>query len=168
MAFSLIQLNEAELVEIAASRRPAAFEERLEVDALPPAFVAARALSLLSAGVPELWSCTFLIVREDDGRIVGGCGFKGAPEAGRVEIGYGVAPGSQGRGAATAAVKLLVERAFGSGADEVLAEVSPTNHASLRVVRKAGFRHIGSRFDEGNDHVLQWLASGQPLALNVS
>jgi len=54
---------------------------------------------------------------------------------------------------------LLVASAFGNGADEVLAEVSPTNHASLRVVQKAGFRHVGSRIDEGNEHVLQWLAS---------
>jgi RimJ/RimL family protein N-acetyltransferase len=159
MAFSLIQLKAAQLAEIAVSRRPQAFEGRLEEDALPPAFVAARALSLLSAGAPELWSCTFLIVREDDGRIVGACGFKSAPEAGRVEIGYGVAPGSQGRGAATAAVKLLVASAFANGVDAVLAEVSPTNHASLRVVQKAGFRHVGSRVDDDNEHVLQWLAS---------
>jgi RimJ/RimL family protein N-acetyltransferase len=159
MPFTLIQLDAAQLAEIAALRTLRAFEERLEEGALPPAFVAARALLLLSAGVPESWSCTFLIVREDDGRIVGGCGFKGAPEAGRVEIGYGVAPGSQGRGAATAAVKLLVASAFSSGADEVLAEVSPANHASTRVVQKAGFKHVGSRFDGDNEHVFQWLAS---------
>ena len=164
MAFSLIQLNEAELAEVAASRIPVVFAERLEDGALPPAFVAVRALSLLSAGVAEVWSCTFLIVAGDGGRIVGSCGFKSAPKAGRVEIGYGVAPGSQGRGAATAAVKLLVTAALSGGADEVLAEVSPTNHASLRVVQKAGFRHVGSRVDEGNEQVLQWLASRPPGA----
>jgi RimJ/RimL family protein N-acetyltransferase len=159
MAFSLIQLNEADLAEVAAARIPRAFAERLEEGALPPAFVATRALSLRSAGVPDLWSCTFLIASDDDGRIVGSCGFKSAPKAGRVEIGYGVAPGSRGRGAATAAVKLLVTTALGSGADEVLAEVSPTNLASLRVVQKAGFRHVGARVDEDQEHVLQWVAS---------
>jgi [ribosomal protein S5]-alanine N-acetyltransferase len=94
MALPLIRLNAAQLAEIAALRTLRAFQQRLEEGALPPAFVAARALALLSAGVREMWSCTILIVAEDDGCIVGGCGFKGAPEAGRVEIGNGVAPGS--------------------------------------------------------------------------
>jgi RimJ/RimL family protein N-acetyltransferase len=75
---------------------------------------------------------------------------------GRVEVGYGVSPAGQGRGAATAALNLLVRSAFEAGATEVLAEVAPTNHASTRVVQKAGFVQVGDRVDNENEYVIQW------------
>jgi RimJ/RimL family protein N-acetyltransferase len=119
--------------------------------------VASRALSLLAQGCPEVWSSTFFILREFDQRIVGSCGFKNVPKLGRVEVGYGISPSARGQGAATAAVRLLVAQALNAGAQEVLAEVSPNNPASLRVVQKAGFTEVGSRLDESNEYVLQWL-----------
>lgn len=166
MAFSLLQLEEAQLREIAESRVPAGLSQRTEQGALPPGFVAARALSLLSKGNGEFWSSTFLIVRNRDDRIVGACGFKHAPKAGRVEIGYGVSPACRGEGAATQAVKLLVGMAFAAGAEIVLAEVSPKNHASVRVAQKAGLVEVGSRIDEDDEYVVQWVArrDARPLA----
>jgi RimJ/RimL family protein N-acetyltransferase len=125
---------------------------------LPPSFVAARALKLIAEGKAEFWCSTFLIVRNRDQRIIGGCGFKDAPKDGRVEIGYGVSPGSRGQGAATAAVGLLLQRAFGSGAREVVAEVTPDNLASARVVRKLGFVSTGTRVDKEDGMVVQWVA----------
>ena len=74
----------------------------LEQGALPPDFVAARALDLLAEGHARIWCCSYLIVRDQDQRIVGSCGFKNAPKSGRVEIGYGVSSAAQGQGAATA------------------------------------------------------------------
>lgn len=156
VAFSLLRLNEPQLRHIAASEIPPEFATRLEPGALPPGFVADRALRLLGQAVAEVWSCSYLIVRQIDGRIVGGCGFKVAPSCGRVEIGYGVATVAQGQGAATEAVKQLVSIAFASGASEVVAEVSPENHASRRVVEKAGFTVIGSRIDQEGEYVDQW------------
>ncbi len=47
--------------------------------------------------------------------------------------------------------------AFEAGAAEVLAEVLPSNVASIRVVEKAGFALVGSRTDEDNEFVLQWI-----------
>ena len=123
---------------------------------MPPAFVASRSLELAAAGHPPPWSTTFLIVNDQDSRIVGGCGFKTVPKNGRVEVGYGVAPAVQGRGAATEALQLLVHSAFEAGATEVLAEVAPTNHASTRVVQKAGFEKIGARVNNENEYVVQW------------
>ena len=76
---------------------------------------------------------------------------------GRVEVGYGVSPVGQGRGAATAALKLLLHKAFEAGATEVLAEINPTNHASTRVVQKSGFVQVGERADNENEHVIQWV-----------
>ncbi|MDH4114157.1 MAG: GNAT family N-acetyltransferase [Burkholderiaceae bacterium] len=157
MPFSLLQLSNAELEDLAASRIPTGLASRVEPDALPPAFVAARSLQLAAAAHPAPWSTTFLIVRESDGRVIGGCGFKTAPSSGRVEVGYGVAPRARGQGAATAALRLLVGKAFAAGATEVLAEVSPANDASIRVVRKAGFTEVGTRLDDDNEVVVQWL-----------
>ncbi len=129
----------------------------MEPDSMPPAFVAKRALALAAAGHRLPWATTFLIVNDEDARIVGGCGFKSGPSNGRVEVGYRVAPSAQGRGAASQALQLLVRSAFEAGATEVLAEVSPTNHASTRVVQKAGFERVGSRVDDENEFVVQWV-----------
>ena len=156
MTFSLLQLSKTALEALAASRVPEGLETRIEQDSLPPAFVAARSLELAAAGQPAPWSTTFLIVNNEDTRIVGGCGFKTAPLNGRVEVGYGVAPAAQGQGAATAALHLLLQRAFEAGAIEVLAEVEPINHASIRVVQKAGFKNVGSRVNNENEYVVQW------------
>ena len=155
--FSLLQLDEKQLREIAASRVPVEISQRLEDGALPPDFVAARALSLLAVGHAFVWCGTYLILCNQDQRFVGSCGFKNAPRSGRVEIGYGVAEAAQGQGAATTAVGLLVRTAFEAGAQEVLAEVLPTNLASTRVVQKAGFKETGSRYDEDNEYVIQWV-----------
>ena len=157
MPFSLLQLSVPELQDLAASRIPPSLAPRLVEDALPPPFVAARTLELAAAGHPPPWSTSFLIVRGSDHRIVGGCGFKAAPENGRVEVGYGVAPCAQGQGAATAALRMLLAKASEAGVEEVLAEVVPGNHASVRVVEKVGFTQAGSRMNKANELVIQWV-----------
>ena len=163
MLISLLQLSREELLECADARLPAAWVSRVEEGALPPSFVAARALKLIADGKSEFWCNTFLIVRNRDQRIIGGCGFKDAPKDGRVEIGYGVSPGNRGQGAATAAVGLLLQLAFGSGVQEVYAEVAPGNLASTKVVRKLGFVDIGTRVDEEDQLVVQWVANNGGL-----
>jgi RimJ/RimL family protein N-acetyltransferase len=157
MAFTLVPLSRPQLEWLAASRAPAELLLRAEQDALPPAFVAARSLVLSGQPGHAIWASTFLIERAQDARLVGACGFKTAPKAGRVEIGYGVSPAARGQGAATAAVKLLLRLAFEAGAVEVLAEIVPGNASSIRVVEKAGFVQVGSRTDEDNEFVVQWL-----------
>jgi RimJ/RimL family protein N-acetyltransferase len=156
MTFSLLELSRTALDSLAASRVPEGLEDRAEPGSMPPAFVASRSLELADAGHPAPWSTTFLIVNNEDNRIVGNCGFKTAPMNGRVEVGYGVSPAVRGRGAATAALKLLLHRASEAGVTEVLAEVAPTNHASIRVVQKAGFEQVGDRVDNENEYLIQW------------
>ncbi|MEY5145492.1 MAG: hypothetical protein RL745_861 [Actinomycetota bacterium] len=74
-----------------------------------------------------------------DSLIVGGAGFKGAPDAdGLVEIGYGIAESHQGRGIATAAVRAIASLAHQHGAN-VTAETEEWNTASIKVLQKAGF-----------------------------
>ena len=127
---------------------------------MPPSFVAERALKLEAEAGPRYLPTSYLIIRDEDSRFVGACGFKTPLGARRAEVGYGVAPTVQGQGAATAALKLLAEIAFASGTSEVLAEIVPGNIASIRVAQKAGFQQAGARLDEENEYVTQWLLRG--------
>jgi RimJ/RimL family protein N-acetyltransferase len=83
----------------------------------------------------------FALVREEDGRAVGGIGFHGCPdEEGRVEIGYDLVEGARGQGYATEAVTALTEWALArADVDVVLATIEHDNAASQRVVARAGF-----------------------------
>ena len=156
-ALTLQPLTLAHLADLAASRVPASMVGRVEQGGLPPAFVAQRALDMIADGKSEFWCATFVIVRAD-GRIVGGCGFKGEPADGRVEIAYGIAPSSRRQGAAAAAVQALLAIAFSQGVAVVFAEILPENIASAGVVRKHGFEYTGSRVDEDGDTVGVWVA----------
>ena len=157
MPYALQPLSTPSLEWLAESRIPEELAKRAEPGSMPPAFVAARALKLQATpGHPNL-PTSYLIVRKEDSRFVGACGFKTPLGINRVEVGYGVSPSPQGRGAASAALKLLTEIALQSGTSEVLAEIVPNNAASIRVAQKAGFRQVGTRVDEDNDYVTQWL-----------
>ena len=138
---------------------PADLADQSEPEALPPALVAARALRLADEGCPVPWASTFLIVRTENHRIVGSCGFKGSPSNGRVEIGYGVSPACRREGAATSAVAQLLTMAFAAGATEVMAEILPENQASATVAHRSGLRSMGIHPDREGVHVVRWIAS---------
>ncbi|MEO8899536.1 MAG: GNAT family protein [Candidatus Dormibacter sp.] len=62
----------------------------------------------------------------------------------KANLGYMVDVAFRGRGAATAAVRLAVERAFGEvGLHRLEAGVMPSNVPSQRVLEKAGFTRVG-------------------------
>lgn len=106
--------------------------------ALPPPFILAAAAEALRADKNPRWN-SFYGFRWD-GLCVGSGGFKGPPESGVVEIGYGVAEAWRGHGVATAAVAALVAVAQEEGLDSILAETTIENIASQRVLSKNGFR----------------------------
>ena len=90
-----------------------------------------------------------LIVRRADGEVVGHCGFHGPPDViGRAEIGYTVFTPFRGSGFAKEAALALVGWAFEQDESKVYATVSPSNAASLAVVRSLGFRQVGTQIDE--------------------
>lgn len=158
MPIELYPLSSAELHTLADDGIPGHLAARIADGALPPPFVAARALRMLADGKPAHWCSTFLLVRRTDGAVVGGCGFKDAPRQGRVEIGYAVAPGCRRQGIATAAVRELVRYAFASEAvSEVLAQINPANVASARVAHKLAFDACGTAIDEDDEPLVQWL-----------
>lgn len=115
---------------------------------------------LIGAPVPdefqepvEIWTYMLRLLDDDpanadwlmnavvaEGVIVGNAGFKGAPVAGQVELGYRISPSHRRRGLAVVAVTLLLERAHHEPlVDRVIARIAPDNDASIGVVTKAGF-----------------------------
>jgi RimJ/RimL family protein N-acetyltransferase len=94
----------------------------------------------------------------DDDTIVGDAGFKGPPDAdGAVEIGYAILEPQRRRGYATAAVRLLLERAAAQhGARLVRAEVEEGNVASVAVLTRAGFVPDGERVDPEEGRLLMF------------
>ena len=162
MRVVLEALARENLTALAQDETPAALAARAVAGALPPARVAARALERLDAGGTQPWCDVFAISEPGNGAIVGGCGFKGDPVDGRVGIFYGVAPAYRGQGIATAAVRLLVTRAFAMGAPGVLAEILPGNLASARTVQACGFVCLGRHLADDGEVVVQWLARQSP------
>ncbi|OHX18930.1 GNAT family N-acetyltransferase [Chromobacterium sphagni] len=157
MQIFLEPIAAGELVDLEQALTPRRLSGRAVDGAMPPPRVATRALERLRAGDPERW-CLPFYMRDAERRIVGACGFKGSPCAGRVEIGYSVAPACRGLGAAAMAVRLLLERARDSGEVlEVLAQINADNLASTRVAQKLGFLRGGVVVDQDDESLLQWL-----------
>lgn len=165
MIVELQQISLSDLHVLADSRVPDELLPKAFEGALPPPFVAQRALARLDQGHAPLWCNKFYILRKADGAVVGSCGFKGAPVDGQVEIGYGVSPACQRQGVATAAVAQLLKLAFGSAeVTEVLAQVSPENVASTRVVQKLNFVAGESKRDEKGELLVRWVARREVLS----
>jgi len=86
--------------------------------------------------------------------LTGTAGYKGRPDQkGEVEIGYGLAPAYHRRGIASAAARLLCQRALAAGVTAVLAETLPDGTASQGVLAKAGFSRTGTRLDPDDGEV---------------
>jgi RimJ/RimL family protein N-acetyltransferase len=98
----------------------------------------------------------YRITRVADGRAIGGVGFKGRPDGGQVEIGYGLAPSARGHGYAAEAVIALVGIAAEHGLTAVLADTEIDNIASQRTLERAGFRLVRS---DGELHWIRRLVS---------
>jgi RimJ/RimL family protein N-acetyltransferase len=84
-----------------------------------------------------------LVVRRDDGRVIGDGGFVGPPADGAVAIGYEIVPSARGQGYATEVIRALAEWALGQPAvGEVQAETLPDNEPSIRALLRAGFAEV--------------------------
>ena len=80
---------------------------------------------------------------------IGTIGFHGPPdEQGRVEIGYSVQPSWRRQGVATECVSALLAWARSRGISRFRASVAPENVPSLAIIRRLGFREVGSQIDE--------------------
>lgn len=116
------------------------------------------------AGDP--WALSYAVVERATGLAVGGCAFKGPPDAaGAVEVAYGIDPPHRGRGLATEAAAGLVGFAVASGRVRVVrAHTKPGNRASERVLEKCGFRPVGEAVDPDDGPVRRWERAAPPAA----
>lgn len=89
----------------------------------------------------------YRITRLSDGQAVGGIGFKGQPQGGCVEIGYGLAPSARGHGYAAEALVALLAVAADHGLSKVIADTTLDNVASQRTLVRAGFRIVRTHGD---------------------
>jgi ribosomal-protein-alanine N-acetyltransferase len=115
--------------------------------------IAAMHMSRFSPETNEPWFGSYLILVDDV--VSGTIGFKGGPVANRVEIGYGVVPSRQGRGAATSAISQLLALIGGLNL-EVRAETEATNAASQSVLSHAGFQQVSRRHDPDGGALIMW------------
>jgi RimJ/RimL family protein N-acetyltransferase len=142
------------------------------IAAMPPADqaeVSPEWLAQLRASpAPSPWTHGFALVERATGAVVGGCAFKGPPDAdGAVEIAYGLAPAYRGRGYAREAARALSEFALGAGGARcVRAHTRPDNAASARVLEACGFAPVGEVLDPEDGLVHRWelRASAPPAA----
>ena len=90
------------------------------------------------------------LICDDDDRIVGECGTKASPDDdGAVEIGYGLAAQSRGRGIGTRALQLLIDEVrMLPDVRRIEASVHVGNTPSIRLLERAGFVRDGQHGDE--------------------
>jgi RimJ/RimL family protein N-acetyltransferase len=86
----------------------------------------------------------YQIIRRSDRQAIGGIGFKGAPQAGALEVGYGLAPSARGNGYAAEALQALMTIAAEHGVTRILADSLLDNVASQRTLEQSGFRRVAA------------------------
>ena len=97
-----------------------------------------------------LWYTAWRIVLNKTGETVGNLCFKGLPDSGRPEIGYGILPEWEEKGYATEAVRAACSWTLSQpGAVSVEAKTEPENAASRRVLKKVGVYPLGRNGEEG-------------------
>lgn len=107
-------------------------------------------------GYEPPWVAYF--IADDDGELIGGGGFKGAPVNGKVEISYGTFEKQQGRGIATAICHELRELALRTDPSVIVtARTVPENRASIRVLEKNDFVNQGLIYDKDDGDVFEFV-----------
>ena len=107
------------------------------------------------------WAAWY-IIREEDRTLIGGGGFKGLPDAGRVDIGYVLLDAFQRKGYATEAARALIDWAFiAPRVDRIVGETLPHLSASIRVMQRLGFELVvtGTIGHDGEENVVQYAKS---------
>ena len=92
-------------------------------------------------------------------RLVGCAGYQGSPDAnGSVEIGYSMLQSYREQGLATEGVMALLEWAYGHDSVKTITAVTHADRdASHRVLEKAGFQLLNTRYDEAQGcDVVEW------------
>jgi ribosomal-protein-alanine N-acetyltransferase len=113
------------------------------LSSLDPSFLSRQLAGMEQRPSDQGWFVR-AIVREEDGAVIGQCGFHGTPEdVGRAEIGYTVFEEFRRNGYAAECAQGLVDWAREQGTETVFAAVSTNNFPSIGLVKKLGFHQSG-------------------------
>jgi RimJ/RimL family protein N-acetyltransferase len=151
VSLALRLLDEPAAQAVVAGGAPPGYRCTDDYPAVHDRVAAGLFLQRLEAGLdPRPFGAFLVVIVSNDADspplVIGGAGFHGGvDDGGRVEIGYAIVPSHQGRGYATRALGLLIERARELGALGLFAEVDAENAASRAVLARCGF--IGSNSD---------------------
>ncbi len=106
-------------------------------------------------GFTKPWIAYF--VADQHNTIIGAGGFKGKPIDGKVEISYGTFQKYQGGGVGTEICRQLVLLSLENDPSiKITARTLPENHASIEVLKRNGFKCLGTVIDEEDGAVLEW------------
>lgn len=101
----------------------------------------------------------------ENGICVGSCGFKSPPQNNRVEIAYFTFPGHESRGVATLMASQLIRLALDKvPAVTVAAQTLPEENASTSLLKKLGFRLVGTVEHIEDGLVWEWQLSDRSEA----
>ncbi|WBB72695.1 GNAT family N-acetyltransferase [Micromonospora sp. WMMD1128] len=124
-------------------------ETRRFLPDLPDPYDVDSARWWITEGAPAAWAAggsAYTIADPDTDRMLGSVGLTPrARDRAHYEIGYWVGPSARGRGVATAATRLLGERAFAAGAARLELLTHRENVPSQRVALACGYRYEGVR-----------------------
>lgn len=100
----------------------------------------------------------YLIIHRQDVRLIGTCGYKGAPGIeGEVEIGYEIAESYQGKGLGTETARALVDFAFTEPeVQQVIAHTLAEENPSSHLLKKMGFEFTGEIVDVEDGLIWGW------------
>ncbi|MET7468710.1 GNAT family N-acetyltransferase [Micromonospora sp. NPDC005686] len=122
---------------------------------LPDPYDADAARWWITEGAPAAWAAggaAYTIADPASDRLLGSIGLtRLSAERAICEIGYWVGRWAQGRGVATAATRLLSERAFAAGTARLELLTRADNVASQHIALACGYRHEGVRRAAGAD-----------------
>ncbi|MBE7169207.1 MAG: GNAT family N-acetyltransferase [Williamsia sp.] len=105
-------------------------------------------------GFQPPWICYY--ARLDD-QLVGSVAFKGRPVNGTVEIAYGTFEPYQNRGIGAQLCRKLVELSLATDPSvRITARTLPENNFSARLLRRNGFRLLGTVQDPEDGSVWEW------------
>lgn len=125
-------------------------------------------IAIYPGGTPQRPWAGYLA--EEDGVLVGTCGYKSPPMDGAVEIAYFTFPEHEGRGIATHMAEQLVAIAFENGATCVRAQTLPEPNASTRILGRLGFTLIGPVQHPEDGEVWEWRREvvAEPTSVELS
>jgi ribosomal-protein-alanine N-acetyltransferase len=122
----------------------------------PEAFLWMRDFAMEYETDMSWWN--YLVIHAEDTRVIGSCGYKGAPGFdAMVEIGYEIAEAYQRQGLATEAAQALCDRAFSFEAvNMVCAHTLAEENPSVKLLRRLGFQFIQEMIDIEDGTIWEW------------